>query len=173
MLFSVSILKCTWDLFSIRHGEASPSGDDCHERRSFDSQFPRNRRPAPPHWVTWGSTQIGQEEGKLRGKHGQNLGFPGGSDGKESRPGFDPWVGKIPCRWEWLPTPVFLPGESHGQKNLEGYGPWGCKDLATTEWLTLSLFMGKTYGVIFMRQGEQTDQVWCWLIWIILVDSGL
>ena len=71
--------------------------------------------------------------GKLRGKHGQNLGFPGGSDGKESRPGFDPWVGKIPCRWEWLPTPVFLPGESHGQKSLEGYGPWGCKDLATTE----------------------------------------
>ena len=29
------------------------------------------------------------------------LGFPGGSDGKESaqsRPGFDPWVGKIPWR---------------------------------------------------------------------------
>ena len=28
------------------------------------------------------------------------------------RPGFDPWVGKIPWRREWLPTPVFLPGES-------------------------------------------------------------
>ena len=27
---------------------------------------------------------------------GINLGFPGGSDGKESRPGFDPWAGKIP-----------------------------------------------------------------------------
>ena len=26
------------------------------------------------------------------------------------RPGFDPWVGKIPWRREWLPTPVFLPG---------------------------------------------------------------
>ena len=24
---------------------------------------------------------------------------------------FDPWVGKIPWRREWLPTPVFLPGE--------------------------------------------------------------
>ena len=24
----------------------------------------------------------------------------------------DPWVGKIPWRKEWLPTPVFLPGES-------------------------------------------------------------
>ena len=25
------------------------------------------------------------------------------------RPGFDPWVGKIPWRREWQPTPVFLP----------------------------------------------------------------
>ena len=27
---------------------------------------------------------------------------------------FDPWVGKIPGRRAWQPTPVFLPGESHG-----------------------------------------------------------
>ena len=27
-------------------------------------------------------------------------------------PGFDPWVGKIPWRREWLSTPVFSPGES-------------------------------------------------------------
>ena len=33
----------------------------------------------------------------------------------------DPWVGKIPWRREWLPTPVFLPGESHGQRSLAGY----------------------------------------------------
>jgi len=25
---------------------------------------------------------------------------------------FDPWVGKIPWRRAWQPTPVFLPGES-------------------------------------------------------------
>jgi len=24
------------------------------------------------------------------------------------RPGFDPWVGKMPWRREWLPTPIFL-----------------------------------------------------------------
>ena len=35
----------------------------------------------------------------------------------------DLWLGKIPWRWKWLPTPVFLPGESHGQKNLVGYSP--------------------------------------------------
>ena len=28
------------------------------------------------------------------------------------RPGFDPWVGKIPWRRAWQPIPVFLPGES-------------------------------------------------------------
>ena len=31
------------------------------------------------------------------------------------RPGFDPWVGKIPWRRACQPTPVLLPGESHGQ----------------------------------------------------------
>ena len=41
------------------------------------------------------------------------------------RPGFDPWVGKIPWRREQLPTPVFLPGEFHGQWRLAGYSPWG------------------------------------------------
>ena len=38
---------------------------------------------------------------------------------------FDSWVGKIPWRRKWQPTPVFLPGESHGQRSLEGYSPWG------------------------------------------------
>ena len=37
------------------------------------------------------------------------------------RPRFGPWVGKIPWRREWQPTPVFLPGESHGQRSLGGY----------------------------------------------------
>ena len=36
---------------------------------------------------------------------------------------FDPWVGKIPWRRAWQPTPVFLPGEPHGQRSLVGYGP--------------------------------------------------
>ena len=47
-------------------------------------------------------------------------GHPGGSSGKESTCqcrrckglGFNPWLGKIPCRRAWQPTPVFLPGES-------------------------------------------------------------
>ena len=40
------------------------------------------------------------------------------------RPGFDPWVEKIPWRRAWLPAPVFLAGEFHGQRNLADYSPW-------------------------------------------------
>ena len=49
-----------------------------------------------------------------------SLGFPGGSLVKKKktclqcgRPGFDPWVGKIPWRRQRLPTPVFWAGELH------------------------------------------------------------
>ena len=46
---------------------------------------------------------------------------------------FAPWVGKIPWRRAWQPTPVFLPGESHGQRSLVGYSPRGRKESDTTE----------------------------------------
>ena len=55
------------------------------------------------------------------------------------KPGFDPWVGKIAWKREWLPTPVFLPGEFHGQRNLAGYSPWGGRESDTTHQLTHSL----------------------------------
>ena len=43
------------------------------------------------------------------------------------RPGSNPWVGKIPWRRAWLPTPVFLTRESHGQRGLAHYSPWVTK----------------------------------------------
>ena len=52
------------------------------------------------------------------------------------RPGFYPWVGKIPWRRAWQPTPVFLPGESHGQRSLGSCSPWGHKESDTTERLS-------------------------------------
>ena len=39
---------------------------------------------------------------------------------QRGRLGFSPWVGKIPWRRKWQPTPVFLPGESYGQRTLAG-----------------------------------------------------
>ena len=66
-----------------------------------------------------------------------NLGLPG-SQMVNNLPAIqgtwvDHWVGKIPWRRDWLPTPAFLPGEFHGQRNLVGYYPWGHKEYDTTE----------------------------------------
>ena len=55
-----------------------------------------------------------------------NMGFPGGSSGKEptcqcrrcKRCGLDPWVGKIPWRSKGQPTLVVLPGTSHRRRSL-------------------------------------------------------
>ena len=60
------------------------------------------------------------------------MSFLGGSDGKEFA--FNPWIGKIPYRRKWKPTPVFWPGEFHGL-----YSPWGHKKSDTTEQLSLSV----------------------------------
>ena len=87
------------------------------------------------------------------------VGFPRGSDGKESacqcrRPRFDPWVRKIPWRREWQPTPVFLPGEFQGQRNLEGYSAWGHKESDMTERLILSLSQwDNSCHLAFLLQG--------------------
>ena len=54
------------------------------------------------------------------GKQEKKKIFTGGASGKEpacqrrkhKRCGFNPWIGKIPRRRAWQPTPVFSPGES-------------------------------------------------------------
>ena len=48
---------------------------------------------------------------------------------------FNPWVGKVPWRRAWQPTPVFLLRESHGQRSLAGCSPLGHKESNTTEQL--------------------------------------
>ena len=65
--------------------------------------------------------------------------FPDGANGKESAfnardlGSSDPWVGKIPWRREWLPTPVFLLGEFHGQRSLVGCSPWDHRESDVNE----------------------------------------
>ena len=54
--------------------------------------------------------------------------LPRWSSDKESacqcrKHGIYPWVGKIPYRNKWQPTPVVLPWKSNGQKSLAGYSP--------------------------------------------------
>ena len=74
------------------------------------------------------------------------LGFPGGSDDKESAcqcrrcktHRFNPLVGKISWRRKRQPTPVFLSGKFHGQGNLVGYSPWSCR--VGQDWVTEHIF---------------------------------
>ena len=104
----------------------------------------------------------------------KTVGFPGGTSGKEpdyqcrrhKRPRFDPWVGKIPQRRAWQPTPVFLPRESHGQRSLAGYSPQGLRvghwsDLAHMHaWgnYTLCVMGPKTGGVTYEHHSHFTAQ---------------
>ena len=41
------------------------------------------------------------------------------------RPEFDPWLGKISWRREWLLTPIFLPGESPWTEEPDGLKSMG------------------------------------------------
>ena len=78
---------------------------------------------------------------KLNRNQSPDLGFPGGTSAKEpacqcrrhKRRGFDPWVGKIPWRWAWQPTPVFLTEESPGTEDLASYSPQAYIELDTNE----------------------------------------
>ena len=68
-------------------------------------------------------------------------GFSDDTSGKEStcqcrrhkKHRFNPWVGKIPWRKKWQPTPVFFPGKSQGQRSLVVYSLWGHKESDLTE----------------------------------------
>ena len=87
-----------------------------------------------------------------KGQIGYYMGFPSGSDGKESAcnardPHSIPGLGRSPGEGKGNPLQlVFLPGEFHGQRSLVGCSPWGHKEPDTTERLTLSLF---SQGVIY------------------------
>ena len=45
----------------------------------------------------------------------------------------DPWVGKIPWRRKWQPTPVFLPGKPHGRRSQLTKVHRITKEMDTTE----------------------------------------
>ena len=83
------------------------------------------------------------------------VGFPGGSDGKESAcdagdPGLIPSQGRCPREGNGREDSIFLPGEFHGQRSLVGYSPQDRKGLDTTEQLTLmSIFKCRSQFIAF------------------------
>ena len=69
------------------------------------------------------------------------LGFPGGSDGKESTCnvgdlGLIPWLGRSTGGGHGNPLQYSCLENPHCQRSLEGYSPWGCKELDMTEQLS-------------------------------------
>ena len=76
-----------------------------------------------------------------------NIGFPAGSDSKDSANLPEMWETQVQSLgWEdplkkGMATPGFLPGEFHGQKSLAGYSILGRKESDTTERQTFSLFI--------------------------------
>ena len=69
------------------------------------------------------------------------LGFPGGSDGKESTCnvgdlGSTPGPGRSPEGGHGNPRQYSCLESPHGQRSLAGYGPRGCKESDMTEQLS-------------------------------------
>ena len=63
------------------------------------------------------------------------------------RPGFNAWVGKIPWRRAWKPTPIFLPGEFQGQRSLADWGPWGHKRSQSWTWLNTAFNIDQEFCI--------------------------
>ena len=64
----------------------------------------------------------------------------------------DPWVGEIPWRRAWEPTPVFLSGESQGQRTPGGYSPWGHKESDATTYTSFLLSLCLTSFLFFKKK---------------------
>ena len=70
------------------------------------------------------------------------MGFPGGSDGKESichagALGLIPGLGRAPGGERGNPLQYSCLENPHGQRSLEGYSPWGLKESDMTERLSV------------------------------------
>ena len=114
---------------------------------------------------------------------------PGGASDKEPicqcrrhetwDPGFDPWVGKIPWRRAWQPTPKFLPGEAHRTEELGGLQStglqrirynWGDSTQTHTDALNermVSVMLFYANEFVFCRRFSNFD----WVIAGIHIDS--
>ena len=83
------------------------------------------------------------------------LGFPGGSDGKESACntgdlGLIPGLGRSPGKGHGNPLQYSFLENPHGQRSLVGYNPWGCQESDMTERLsTERIFKSHTSNSLY------------------------
>ena len=101
--------------------------------------------------------------------------------GKEStcrcgRCGFYLWVGKIPWRRKWQPTPVFLPGELHGESSLAGCSSCCCKESDTTEQLSTHIVDRKLFPTVLVAEslklGYQQGCIRALFLYPQMVEEG-
>ena len=98
---------------------------------------------------------------------------PAANTGDGKRCGFNPWVGKIPWRRKWQPTPEFLPGKSHGQRSLVGSSPWGRTESHMAGWLSTAhtafrgahtvfrIHVGRTRLADWAQHTRYSVYTWC------------
>ena len=128
-----------WEVLQLLH----PQAVDPEPVQSFHVRRPgdQGRAEAMPRLSSWRASHsvpgffvLSRPSGTGGGPH--TLQLPRQLSGKAAacqsvqETQFDPWVGKIPWRGKWQPTPVFLPGRSHGHRSLAVCGI--TKELDTT-----------------------------------------
>ena len=72
------------------------------------------------------------------------------------RPRFDPWIGTIPWRRKWQPTPVLLSGKSHGQRGPGRLQFMGSQRVGH-DWVT-----SHNKGPTSQSYGFSSSHVWMW-----------
>ena len=99
------------------------------------------------------------------------------------RPGFDPWIGKIPWRRAWQPIPVFFPRESPWTEEPGGLQPMGSQRVRHN-WatlLSLSIFtLSWTYPcaghsvlfVLFICLKKLNVMLWSSELWVIEIKCN-
>ena len=120
--------KFSWGQQRTNSEQVDEDADVDTAMAALEQQPPETQPPSPRSTSpcrTPGTSQLREHRGPLGPQP-----YPGGFRRERiclqcRRPGFDPWIWKVPLRREWQPTPVSLPGESHGQRSLVGYSPWG------------------------------------------------
>ena len=93
---------------------------------------------------------------------------------------FDPWVGKIPWRREWLPTAVFLPGEFLDRRTwwvtvhyrLQRVGhEWAAHTFHPMKWSRLSSWKN-LFDMTRWIAGALSDLLWALVCWHGFWGSG-
>ena len=87
------------------------------------------------------------------------MGFPGGSDGKESAYsvgdlGSIPGLGRSPGEGHGSPLQYSCLNNPHGQRSLVGYSPWGRKESDMTEQLSMA-----PYSLTLILKENKRDSI--------------